>query len=107
MTRRAPAARSVLTGVAEGPLVATNEALSFWGGVDHPCFCSKRLLQAAQKPQPELLIFRVVVSKYSGEVQNAASGNSVASQVFIDQCSAKARLIVSYASSRRAVHQQN
>lgn len=28
------AARSILDGVAEGPVVATPEALSFWGGVD-------------------------------------------------------------------------
>ena len=29
-----PAARRVLGGVAQGPVVASAEALSFWGGVD-------------------------------------------------------------------------
>ena len=28
------AARSILAGTAEGPVVATDVALSFWGGVD-------------------------------------------------------------------------
>ena len=27
-------ARSILTGSADGPIIATEEALSFWGGVD-------------------------------------------------------------------------
>lgn len=30
----APQARSILGGAAEGPVIATKEALSFWGGVD-------------------------------------------------------------------------
>ncbi|NRQ17837.1 cis-3-hydroxy-L-proline dehydratase [Ensifer sesbaniae] len=31
---RSIAARSILTGSADGPVIATEEALSFWGGVD-------------------------------------------------------------------------
>ncbi|NUS68839.1 MAG: DUF126 domain-containing protein, partial [Ensifer adhaerens] len=27
-------ARSILSGSADGPIIATEEALSFWGGVD-------------------------------------------------------------------------
>lgn len=34
MSSAVPQARSILTGAAEGPLIATTEALSFWGGVD-------------------------------------------------------------------------
>lgn len=34
MSSAVPQARSILTGTAEGPLIATTEALSFWGGVD-------------------------------------------------------------------------
>jgi predicted aconitase with swiveling domain len=33
-TTAVPEARSILTGAAEGPVIATTEALSFWGGVD-------------------------------------------------------------------------
>lgn len=33
-TTAVPEARSILAGAAEGPVVATTEALSFWGGVD-------------------------------------------------------------------------
>ncbi|MCZ7482618.1 aconitase X [Rhizobium rhizogenes] len=33
-TTAAPQARSILTGAAEGKVIATTEALSFWGGVD-------------------------------------------------------------------------
>ncbi|CVI62367.1 MULTISPECIES: cis-3-hydroxy-L-proline dehydratase [Agrobacterium] len=33
-TTAVPEARSILAGSAEGPVIATNEALSFWGGVD-------------------------------------------------------------------------
>ncbi|OJH55192.1 hypothetical protein ATN81_09640 [Agrobacterium pusense] len=34
MSSAVPQARSILTGAAEGPVIATTEALSFWGGVD-------------------------------------------------------------------------
>lgn len=34
MSSAVPQARSILNGAAEGPLIATTEALSFWGGVD-------------------------------------------------------------------------
>ena len=34
MTEQAPIARSILAGTASGPIIATLEALSFWGGVD-------------------------------------------------------------------------
>ncbi|CAN7458320.1 aconitase X [Agrobacterium tumefaciens] len=33
-TTAVPEARSILAGSAEGPVIATTEALSFWGGVD-------------------------------------------------------------------------
>lgn len=33
-TTAVPEARSILAGAAEGPVIATTEALSFWGGVD-------------------------------------------------------------------------
>ena len=33
-TTAVPEARSILPGAAEGPVIATTEALSFWGGVD-------------------------------------------------------------------------
>ncbi|KJF71980.1 cis-3-hydroxy-L-proline dehydratase [Agrobacterium arsenijevicii] len=33
-TKTVPQARSILPGVAEGAVIATTEALSFWGGVD-------------------------------------------------------------------------
>ncbi|MFB4373342.1 aconitase X [Agrobacterium sp. CR_3] len=33
-TAAVPEARSILAGSAEGPVIATTEALSFWGGVD-------------------------------------------------------------------------
>lgn len=32
-------ARSILQGSAEGPVIATGEALSFWGGVDPATGC--------------------------------------------------------------------
>ncbi|KAJ34448.1 hypothetical protein BW45_03755, partial [Agrobacterium tumefaciens] len=34
MSSAVPQARSILTGAAEGPVISTTEALSFWGGVD-------------------------------------------------------------------------
>ena len=34
-----PAARSILAGAASGPIMATNEALSFWGGIDPATGC--------------------------------------------------------------------
>lgn len=34
-----PLARSILTGTASGPIIATTEALSFWGGVDPATGC--------------------------------------------------------------------
>ena len=33
-TTAVPQARSILPGAAEGVVIATTEALSFWGGVD-------------------------------------------------------------------------
>ncbi len=35
----APAARAILSGAAQGPVIKTHEALSFWGGVDPATGC--------------------------------------------------------------------